>query len=206
MVDSAVYVNRVKSRGDSIVISLSSFSHINRAGTSMITEKIKLLACAMIVASTALSATASAETNGWYVEGQYTFFDIDDAGLSAELGALGFVAGRDLTENFAIEFVAGFGAGDDDIDGLKIEVDRYFGLVLKPNIDLNEQINIFLDLGYVDLQLGASGFGQSIKDSSSEFLWGVGAEIDFNDSVYGSIGYSNIDTADGIQVGIGYRF
>ena len=73
-------------------------------------------------------------------------------------------------------------------------------------MDINEKFNIFLDLGYVDLQLQATGFGQTLKDSSSEFLWGLGAEIDFNDSVYGSIGYTNIDSADGIQLGIGYRF
>ena len=206
MVDSAVYVNRVKSRRDSIVISLSSFSHINRAGTSMITEKIRLLACAMIVASTALSATASAETNGWYVEGEYRNLSITEAGLSADLGGLGFAVGRELSDNFAVEFVAGFGVNDETVQDVTLEIDRYFGLILKPNIDINEKFNIFLDLGYVDLQAQGSGFGVTIKESSSEFVWGLGAEIDFSDAVYGSIGYTNIDSADGIQLGIGYRF
>lgn len=49
---------------------------------------------------------------------------------------------RDLTENTAVEVVAGLGVGDDSVDGIKVEVDRYVGLVVNPNMDINEQFNI----------------------------------------------------------------
>ena len=162
---------------------------------------------AVLLGTFTTAATVVAdENNGWYVEGQYTAFGISEDGDSVDLGGIGLVVGRDLSENFAVEVIAGIGAGDDSLYGAKVEVDRYYGLILKPNMDVSEQINIFLDLGYVDLQLQASGPGGTIKDSNSKFLWGVGAEVDFNDSIYGSIGYSDLDTSDGIQLGIGYRF
>jgi len=170
--------------------------------------KLRALALVMVFIATFTTTTtvAADENNGWYVEGQYTAFNISEDGDSVDLNGIGLVVGRDFSENFAVEIVAGVGAGDDSLYGVKIEVDRYYGLILKPNMDVSEKISIFLDLGYVDLQLKASGPGGKFTNSSSEFLWGVGAEVDFNDSIYGSIGYTDIDTSDGIQLGIGYRF
>ena len=153
-----------------------------------------------------MGSSVVAADNGWYAEAQYQSLDISVDGLSVALGAMGIVLGRDLTENIAVELVAGLGAGDDSVDGIKVEVDRYVGLVVKPNMDINEQVNIFLALGYVDIQLEASAGGESLKDSSSEFMWGVGGEVSFNENMYGTIGYSDIDGADGVQLSIGLRF
>jgi|TARA_B110000261_G_C13061537_1_gene348402 opacity protein-like surface antigen len=170
----------------------------------MITEKIRLLACAMIFASTALATTASAETNGWYVEGQYSTFDID--GL-VDVEGVGLVIGNNVADNFAIEFIVGSGVGDDKKDGVTVELDRYYGFVLKPNMDIGEKVNIHVKLGtvYASAEAKAPGF-ESVRDSDNGFLGGVGAEIDFNDSVYGLIGYSVVKDFDFFNIGIGYRF
>jgi len=37
-------------------------------------------------------------------------------------------------------------------------------------------------------------------------MWGVGAEVSLNENMYGTIGYSDIDDADGVQISIGLRF
>ena len=174
----------------------------------MITEKIRLLACAMIFASTALATTASAETNGWYVEGQYLALDTDDA----DLGGVGFVVGKDLSEYFAIELIGGVGIGDDKIKDdsssatVKVEIDQYYGIVFKPNMDVNERINVYLDLGYVDIEIEGSARGFTVKESSSEFMWGLGAEVGFTENFYGTVGYLDIDDSEGFQLSLGYRF
>ena len=168
----------------------------------MITEKIRLLACAMIFASTALATTASAETNGWYVEGQYLTLDTD----GIDLGGVGFVVGKDLSEYFAIELIGGVGAGDENIDGITVELDGYYGIVFKPNMDVNERINVYLDLGYVDIEIEGSARGFTVKDSSSEFMWGLGAEVGFTENFYGTVGYLDIDDSEGFQLSLGYRF
>ena len=178
----------------------------------MITEKIRLLACAMIFASTALATTASAETNGWYVEGQYLTLDADDS----DLGGAGFVVGKDLSEYFAIELIAGVGIGDDKIKDdsssltLKVEIDQYYGIVFKPNMDVNERFNVYLDLGYVHLKTETelSFRRNTSKDSQSvsEFMWGLGAEVGFTENFYGTVGYLDIDEFDGFQLSLGYRF
>lgn len=168
----------------------------------MVRQKFKALAgAALLIGSSAVAADSD-----WYAEAQYQGLDISEDGISVDLGAMGIVLGRDFTENIAVELVAGLGVSDDSVSGIKVEVDRYIGLVVKPNMDINEQFNVYLDLGYVDIQLEASAGGESLKDSSSEFMWGVGGEVAFNESIYGTIGYSDIDGADGVQVSIGMRF
>ena len=183
----------------------------------MITEKIRLLACAMIFASTALATTASAETNGWYVEGQYLTLEVDvDNSSDADLGGVGFVVGKDLSEYFAIELIGGVGIGDDKIKAdsnsttAKVEIDQYYGIVFKPNMDVNERFNVYLDLGYVHLKTEAeiSSRGNTFKDSESdsEFMWGLGAEVGFTENFYGTVGYLDIDDSEGFQLSLGYRF
>ena len=169
----------------------------------MITEKIRLLACAMIVASTALSATASAETNGWYVEGQYSTFDLD--GL-ADVDAVGLVIGNNVADNFAIEFIAGSGAGGERKDGVKFELDRYYGVVLKPNMNIGEKVNLHVKMGRAYGSAYLKAGGQKVRDSIHDWVGGLGADIDFNDSVYGSIGYTIVNDLDFFNLGIGYRF
>ena len=163
-------------------------------------KTVKSLAGAVLLMGSSVVAD-----NEWYAEAQYQNFDISEEGISVDLGTMGIVLGRDLTENIAVELVAGLGVSDESVAGTKLEVNRYYGLVVKPNMDINERVNIFLDLGYVDIEVEASG-AVNMKDSSSEFMWGVGAEVSLNENMYGTIGYSDIDDADGVQISIGLRF
>ena len=169
----------------------------------MITEKIRLLACAIIVASTTLAATASAETNGWYVEGQYSTFDLD--GLE-DVDAVGLVIGNNVADNFAIEFIVGSGAGGETKGGVTLELDQYYGVVLKPNMNIGEKVNIHVKMGRAYASVKAKAGGLTVRDSGNDWVWGLGADIDFNDSVYGSIGYTIVNDVDFFNLGIGYRF
>ena len=177
----------------------------------LIKPVMKAFACAGVVIALLASNAAVAEeaSNGWYVEAQYFVVDAD----VVDLDALGIAIGKEVLDYLAVEVVLGSGFNEEKFSQFgsvaTAEIDNYYGLVVKPNIDVG-RVNLFLDLGYIDISSNASvtGYGQyvSLSDSDSVFMFGAGADIDFTDKLYGSIGYIDIDEAGGLQVGIGYRF
>jgi len=108
-----------------------------------------------------VGASGAVADNGWYAGGQY--WSIEDSGV--DLGAAGIVVGNDIAENIAVEVMIGSGFGKDVEEGVKVELDRYYGLVLKPNMDLGDNANIFVNLGYVDIDIKATALGQSTSVS-----------------------------------------
>ena len=154
--------------------------------------------CLAVLVSGALlfSGTNASAESVWYAEFQVLNFSTDAVSHDLDLGAsAGLIAGRHVHENFAVEIVAGTGIGDTHFTGAKVGQDSYLGLVLKPNMDIGDRLNVFSDIGYL-----------SVKDYSHEFMYGVGVEIDFTDSVYGSIGALRVSDAGGYQLSVGYRF
>ncbi len=123
-----------------------------------------------------------------------------------DLGAIGLVIGNNLADNFAIEFHVGSGVGSDTVSGAIVELDEYRGVVVKPNMNIGETVNIHVKMGRAYVSGKVKGGGFTIRDSSDGWVGGLGADIDFNDSVYGSIGYTIIDQTDYFNLGIGYRF
>jgi opacity protein-like surface antigen len=149
-----------------------------------------------------MGSTAVAADNGWYVEGQY--LSIGDSDV--DVGGIGVAIGNNVHENVAVEVIVGTGVGDDSYDGVDVELDSYYGLVVKPNMDVGDRANIFLNIGYVDVDVSASGFGVSASASSDEFLWGLGAQIDFTEQMYGTVSFIDIDETDGFKISVGYSF
>lgn len=148
------------------------------------------------------SSMAVAADNGWYAEGQY--LSIGSDGL--DLGGVGVAIGNNFTENLAVEFILGTGMGDDTYLGADVEIDSYYGIVLKPNMDVTDKVNVFLNLGYADFDLSASAGGNSVSASSDEFLWGIGAQADFTDTLYGTASFLDVDDSDGFRVSLGFKF
>jgi len=169
---------------------------------------VKSLAAGGAIFLAAFSHFANAEDSagGWYVELEYSDLEYNVDGDGVDLSGIGLVGGYNIIEHLAVEVIAGIGAGDENYYGATVELDRYFGLVLKPNVDINERANVYLELGYVDIQLEASGGGITLRDSSDEFMYGVGAQINFTDAIYATFGYQDVDDADGFKLGVGYHF
>ena len=127
----------------------------------------------------------------WYVEGQHT--NITSATNPLQLG-LGVVVGRDFHENFAAEIIAGRGF-----------YNQYLGLVLKPNVPISDRVRLHFDLSYVDVYRSDQGI--LFDASRAQLVYGIGTEINFTDSVYGTIGFFNTEGMNnGYQLGVGYRF
>ena len=147
------------------------------------------------------SSMAVAADSGWYAEGQYLSLGAD----GVDVGGVGVAIGNNFTENLAVEFILGTGMGDDTVDGVKVELDSYYGLILKPNMDVTDKVNVFLNLGYADFDLSASYGNMSASESTDEFLWGIGAQADFTDTLYGTASFLDVGNTDGFRVTIGFK-
>ena len=161
-------------------------------------SKLKVMACASLLACT----SATMAENQWYAEGQYLSLGAD----GVDLGGVGVSIGNNFTENLAVEFILGTGMGDDTYEGIKVELDSYYGIVLKPNMDVTDKVNVFLNLGYADFDVSASAGGYSASASADEFLWGIGAQADFTDTLYGTASFLDVGDTDGFRVSLGYKF
>ena len=147
--------------------------------------------CLAVLVSGALfiSGTNASAESVWYAEFQVLNFSTDAVSHDLDSGAsAGLIAGRHVHENSAVEIGAGKGIGDKYFTGAKVGQDSYLGSVLKPNMDIGDRLNVFSDIGYL-----------SVKDYSHEFMYGVGVEIDFTDSVYRSIDALRVSDAGAIN-------
>ena len=159
---------------------------------------VKNCLAALVGGALFISGTNASADSAWYAEFQVLNFSTDAVSHDLDLGAsAGLIAGRHVHENFAVEIAVGTGIGDGHFTGAKVGQDSYLGLILKPNMDIRDRLNVFSHIGYL-----------SVKDYSHEFMYGVGlgVEIDFTDSVYGSIGALRVSDAGGYQLSVGYRF
>jgi len=166
-----------------------------------IAVKIRAIALVMFFIGTFTTTTtiAADESNGWYGEINYTRMDIDDI---ATLGTVGLTVGRDFTNNIAAEFQYGTSFGSDIVSGVKLSIDEYYGLFLKPNFQLNDKINAFVKLGYLDIAVKAGSAGAE----GNEFAYGAGLEFDLSDKSYATIAYAGLEDTNSLQLSIGIQF
>jgi opacity protein-like surface antigen len=155
-----------------------------------------------------MGSSAVAADNGWYAEGQYLSLGVSSDGdiPGYDLQGIGVAFGNNVHENFAVEVIVGTGVGDDDVSyygrSVEVELDSYYGLVLKPNMDVGDSANIFLNLGYVDLDASVD----DESGSTDEFMWGIGAQFAFTEQIYGTASFIDIDQADGFKISVGFNF
>lgn len=147
------------------------------------------------------SSMAVAADSGWYAEGQYLSLGAD----GVDVGGVGVAIGNDLMENLAVEIMLGTGFGGDVYEGIKVDLDSYYGLILKPNMDVTDKVNVFLNLGYADFDLSASYGNNSASSSDDEVLWGVGVQADFTDTLYGTASFLDVGDTDGFRVTFGFK-
>ena len=128
-----------------------------------------------------------------YVEGLVTH------GTTTENQGFSLVVGKNFHKYFAAEIIAGEGIGD-----------YQFGLVLKPNIQISDRVQVYLDLGFIETEGIATSGCWLIPCTTTHSLYGIGADIDFADSAYCTIGVTRTAgdrvNDSGIQLGVGFRF
>ena len=122
-------------------------------------------------------------TRSWYAEGLASMIYSTKSVFSVEekLG-LTLIVGKSFHKYFAAEIIAG-----------NHTVKQSVALVLKPNIQISDRVQVYLDLGFIQTQDQATGDFWLLSSPRAQSLYGIDADIDFADSAYCTIGVTSTD-------------
>ena len=171
---------------------------------------------AIFATATAMCASdAMAQKDQFYAELNYVLPTAKDSGLSVTPSVIGGRFGMKFTDRVAGEVFLGTSASSDSVtvggSSVDMKITDVVGLYLKGSLPVADKLNLFGRIGYTRARIKASSSGTSIADSDSGFSYGVGAQYDFTDKVYGMVDYMsfydrNGTTITGPTVGVGYKF
>ncbi len=146
---------------------------------------------------------------GLYGGMNYTFVNIDDDVVDADLGTLSGKVGAMVTPFFGVEARAGFGVDDDTISGVEVSADNFFGGYATLNMVNESPMTPYVILGFTRFELEASGPGGSVSDDDSDVSYGIGLNVDVAPQVAGNVEYMRYYDKDGVTVdglGLGVTF
>lgn len=136
----------------------------------------------------------------WLLGGGYYNLSDDEDGIDVSIGSMVASVGYQFPSqgnfSFIPELRVGFGLGDDDIFGVKVEVDRLIALSFRGQFDFDSGVYVFAAPAYADVEFKASGGGVSVTDGSGEFGIGGGVGFHFSDAARGEISYETYDGTD----------
>jgi len=168
---------------------------------------MKFLKIALATAVIAgFASTAAAQDSGIYVNAGVDAYEFDFYTASIKVG-------YDFNDYIGIEGQAGFGIGDQDIDGIDVGVDNTFAGFGVLSFPVNQDIDLFARVGYHSTQFGFSGAISADLDTDG-LAAGVGGQYFFNggqnglrveytlkdiDSDVGSLGDANVFSASYVR-------
>jgi opacity protein-like surface antigen len=153
-----------------------------------------------------LGFAASANPD-WNTVAGLTNFSDDDVSLNAiTLGAGYEFSSSHSTFSFMPELRLGFGVGDDNISGGKVEIERYIGISLRGIYQASDTVYLYAQPSYVNLKLKASGSGQSVSADEWEFGFGGGVGYKTTANLSLELSYERFDNTDAITAGLRYAF
>ncbi|KAF0811118.1 hypothetical protein A167_00150 [Alcanivorax sp. S71-1-4] len=165
----------------------------------------------MMIAGTAGALTfvgvAQAQEARPYFGAQYNFAEVDGGGDEAEFDVFSGRLGVEFNPFLALEARAGFGVGDDRVNGVKVELDHYYGLYAKLALANESQFTPYLLGGYTkvktDPKLGS--------DNEDDFGYGIGVDFNLDQALALNLEYARLLDAsdvdmDAMSLGFTYRF
>ena len=173
-----------------------------------------VLIAAATAATTASAQTASPETK-FYGELGYTALQYKEPAGKADLGMGTATIGYEINKNFAVEGALGTGISDDNVNVLgtnvNVDVDNSYAVFLKPKAVVAQNLEVFAKLGWAKTKLKGSAGGFNASSTGSDFAYGAGAQYSITPTAYITGGYmklydKNSVTADGWNIGVGYKF
>jgi len=140
-------------------------------------SSIKVLSVASILCAMVPIAHADNDT-GFYLGAGWALTDVNDDNFDESTDHLGLRAGYMFTDNSGIDF-ASIVEGDKKTDNITGEV-SILGLSGIASIPLGEYFDLYgkLGVGQVEARVFTDDEVYS-EDSSTEFYWGIGGEVDF---------------------------
>jgi len=157
-----------------------------------------------------------ADSNNFYIGGQYHLSKYDESGLSAaNLSGLGLTFGKYIIKDVAIEgrYVTGLSGDSIDFSGTKVDIDldNIFSIFLKGDLSITDEFKAYGLIGHSTGKIKFKTPVISISGSDSSISYGLGAQYAIKDDISIHIEYIlylNEDNYDykGINFGIKYLF
>lgn len=127
------------------------------------------------------------------------------------------IVGYKFHPNLSVEGMLGLGVSGDkvDLNGMATIVDakisNAFGVFVRPSVKLNDSVELFARLGYVQSKIKLSVPGFSISDSDGSAAYGLGGNFYLSKQSYLQLNWTNYYKKDGLKIngvglGFGFRF
>jgi opacity protein-like surface antigen len=174
-----------------------------------------LVPLVLIAAATSANAQSAVPQTKLYGELGYTALQYKEPAGKADLGLGTATIGYEINKNFAVEGMLGTGITDDNVNvsgtNVNVDVDNSYGVFLKPKAQIAQDLEVFAKVGWAKTKLKGSAGGFSASNSGSDLAYGAGAQYNLTPTVYIAGGYMKLYdkdsvTADGWNVGVGYKF
>jgi outer membrane immunogenic protein len=149
-----------------------------------------LIAAAAAASALALAAPAFAET---YVNLGYSMTDSEDVNLGAVTGRLGWKSATP----FGVEGEASFGVDDDELGGVKVELDSQWAIYGTATASVSDTAQVFARIGYGSTDIKASAGSISASGSDESWNFGVGGQFFFSGDNGVRADYTRMDFDEG---------
>jgi hypothetical protein len=152
----------------------------------------------------ALPLTASAN---WSAGGGYANLSDEDLSLGVIYGSIAYEFAQEGSKfSFMPELRLGTGISDDNMDGFKLEVERFTALSVRGQYNFDNGFYAYAMPSYANLDVKASYRGASYSDDEWELGFGAGVGKKLNDKTSVEASFENYDGLDVFTVGFKYSF
>ncbi len=150
-------------------------------------------------------AGASAQAQSVYGDVAYQTHDVDGASDAATLRA---TLGYDFSPAVSGELMLGFNAKESKLGTASVKIDQLVGIYAKPKMKLNDSVELYGRLGFVNYKLVGSNNGRNVLSTTdSGFSFGIGASYYVTPSVSINVDYMDFgDLEGGLAVGVKVSF
>ena len=167
----------------------------------------KSSAIALTLLSLSLTASADWQMGGGFSNLSDDLRGGDDVSLNILYGSVAYKTESSYKDfSFVPELRIGTGVGDDSIYGVKIEVKSFIALSVRGQYEFSNGAYVYAMPSYANLDIKASGYGQSDSDDNWEFGVGAGVGYNLNKKVSVEASYENYDGVNLLSVGFKYAF
>jgi hypothetical protein len=169
----------------------------------------------MIAASMALTTSCVAYSGDSYIAASLGFMDFEETvefigspslQFDSSINALNVRLGKNYTEYFSAEMRLGLGLGDDPVkvDGeefdANLEMREMYGVYPRGGIQVDELFYPYVIVGYRQAKLEGSVIGFGIDGDLGGVSYGLGIDVDINNTVKGNIEYMSYFDTVGVEV------
>jgi opacity protein-like surface antigen len=167
----------------------------------------KSTAIALTLLSLSLTASADWQVGGGFSNLYDDIGDGDDVSLNILYGSVSYKTESSYKDfSFVPELRIGTGVGDDSIYGVKLEVKSFIALSVRGQYEFSNGAYVYAMPSYANLDIKASGYGESGSDDNWEFGVGAGVGYNLNKKVSVEASYENYDDTNLLSVGFKYAF